>query len=131
VPKVDKAAVSCTGIVGGGTLIVSMLSTEAPVACLPKGALLDPMTGCVLIAPEAIWKDDVVSSTSLTKYSVVLQAVFSFFDIRWTLGGENAWDPIITGWKKKGGGGRGTCGEKVLLETSTNCTRGKASFYYK
>jgi len=90
VSKVDKGAVSCIGVVGGGTLVVSMLSTEAPAACLPKGALLDPVTGCILIAPEAIWKDDIVSLASLTKYSAVLQIVFSFFDIRWTLGGKNA-----------------------------------------
>jgi len=41
------------------------------------------------------------------------------------------WDPIITGWKKEGRGGRRTCGEKVLLETSADRTRGKVPFYYK
>ena len=110
---------------------MSMLSAEAPAACLPKRALLDPITWCVLIAPETIWEDDVVSLTLLTEYGMVLQAVFSFFNIRWTLGGENAWDPIITGWKEKGGGGRGTYGKKVLLETGANRTRGKTSFYYE
>jgi len=129
VPKVDKATISCTGIVGGGALIVSVLSTEAPAACLPKGALLNPVTGCILIAPEAIWKDDLVSSTPLTKYHMVLQTVFSFLEFRWTLGSEDMWDLIITGWNKESGGERGTCGQKVLLEAGADCTRSEASFY--
>jgi len=131
VSKLDKAVINCAGVVGGGALVVSMLGAETPAACLPKGALLDPVTGCILIAPEAIQKDDVVSLTSLAEYSAVFQIVFSFFNIGWALGSENAWDPIITGWKKKGGGGRGTCGEKVLLEAGANRTRGKALFYYE
>jgi len=104
VSKVDKATVSCTGVVGGGALIVSMLSAETPTTRLPKGAFLDPMTGCVLVAPEAVWENDLVSLTPLAKYSMAFQTVFSFFDIRWTLGGENTWNPIITGWNKEGGG---------------------------
>jgi len=131
VSKVDEAAVSCTGIVGGGTLVVSMLGTEAPTTGFPQGAFLDPVTRCVLIAPKAVRKDDVISPTSLSKHCAILQAVFSFFDVRWALGGENVWDPIITGRKKECGGGRGTRSEEVLLETSTNRTRGEASFHYK
>ena len=130
-PKVNKAAVNCTGIMGGGTLVVSMLGTEAPATGLPQGTLLDPVTGCILIAPEAIWEDDVVPPTSLTKYDAVLQIVFSLFNIRWALGGKNTWNPIITGWKEKGRGGRGICGKEMLLKTGANRTGGKASFYYE
>ena len=67
-PKVDKATISCTGIMGGGTLVVSVLSTKAPAASLPKGALFNPMTRCVLVAFETIWEDDLVSPTSFAKY---------------------------------------------------------------
>jgi len=89
------------------------------------------VTRCVLIAPKAIWKDNVISPTSFPKYSAILQTVFSFFDIRWALSGENAWNPIIMGGKKERGGERGTRGKEVLLKASANRTRSKASFYYK
>jgi len=131
VSKVDEAAVSCTGIVGGGTLVVSVLGTETPTTGFPQGALLDPVTRFILIAPKAIWKDDVISPMSLPKYGAILQTVFSFFNIRWALGGENAWDPIITGRDKECGGGRGTRSKEVLLKTSADRTGGKVSFYYK
>jgi len=130
-PKIDEAAIGCTGIVGGGALVVSVLSTEAPTACLPKGAVFDNVTRSIVIAFEAVGELDLSSPAPLAKYGTVFQTIFSFFDIRWSLGGEDAWDPIITGWKKEGRGGRGTCGEKVLLKVSTNCTRSKASFYCK
>jgi len=87
---------------------VSVLSTEAPAACLPKGALLNPVTGYILIAPEAVWEGDFVFPTPLAKYSAFFQIVFSFFDIRWTLGSENTWDLIITG-RNKESGGEGGC----------------------
>jgi len=131
VSKVNKAAVNTAGIMRGGALVVSVLGAEAPAAGLPQGTLLNPMTRCVLIASEAIWEDNTVPSTPLAEYTAILQTVFSFFDVRWTLGGENVWDPIITGWKKESGGGRGTCGKKVLLEAGANRARGKASLYYK
>ena len=47
------------------------------------------------------------------------------------MGGENVWDPIITGRKEESGRGGGTCGEKVLLEAGANCARGEMSLYYK
>jgi len=129
-PKIDEAAIGCTGIVGGGALVVSVLSTKAPTAHLPKGAVFDNMTRSVVIAFEAVGELDLSSPVPLAKYSTIFQTIFSF-DIRWSLGSEDVWDPIITGWKKEGGGGRGTCGEKVLLKASANRTRSKASFYYK
>jgi len=131
VPKVDEAMVSCTGVMGAGAFVVSVLSTKAPAACLPKGALLDPMTRCILIAPETVREGDLVPPTPLAKYSAAFQTVFSFFDIRWTLGSKNAWNPIITGGNKESGGGRGMCGKEVLLETGADCTGGKVSFYYE
>ena len=131
VPKVDKAAVSCTGVMGGGTLVVSVLSTKAPAACLPKGVLLDPVTRCILIAPEAVWEGDVVSLTPLAKYGTVFKTVFSLFNIGWALGSKNSWNPIITGRKKESGRGRGTRGKKVLLKTGVDRTRSKTSFYYE
>ena len=124
VPKVDKAMISCTGVMGGGAFVVGMLSTKAPVACLPKGALLNPMTGCILISPETVQEGDLVPLMLLAKYGVAFQTVFSFFNIRWTLGGENTWNPIITGGNKESGGGRGMCGKEVLLKMSLYCTRG-------
>jgi len=131
VSKVDKAVINTAGVMRGGAFVVSMLSAEAPVACLPKRALLDPMTRCILIALETVREDDVISPTSLAKHSAIFQTVFSFFNIRWTLGSENAWDPIITGGKKESGGRRGTHGKKVLLEAGTDCTGSKVSFHYK
>ena len=129
VSKIDKTPISSARVMGGGALVMSMLSTKTPTACLPKRALLNPVTGCILIALEAVWEGDIVSSTLLAKHGTVFQTVFSFFDIRWTLGGENAWYPIITGWKKESGGGRGASGQEVLLKASANCTRGEASFH--
>jgi len=131
VPKVDEAAVNCTGVVRRGAVVVGMLSTKAPMASLPQGTLLDSMTRRVLMAPKAVWEDDVISSTSLPKYSAVFHTIFSFFDVRWALGGENVWDPITTGRKKECGGGRRTCSEEVLLEVSANCTGSKSLLYRK
>jgi len=131
VSKVDKAAIGCTGVVGGRALVVTVLSTEAPTACLPKGAFFDSVTRSVIIAFETVGELDLSSSASLAQYGTVFQTVFSLFDIGWPLSGEDTWDPIITGWNKEGGGGRGTCGKKVLLEASANRTRGKASFHYE
>ena len=71
-PKVDKAAVSCARSVGGGAIVVSMLSAEAPAASLPEGALFNPMTGVVLTAPKAVWELDLGSSMLLAKYSMAL-----------------------------------------------------------
>ena len=130
-PKVNKVAINTAGIMRGGTIVVSMLGTKTPAASLPKGAIFDNVTRSVVVAFETIGELDLSSSTPLAKYGAVFQAVFSFFDIRWTLGGENAWDPIIMGGKKESGGGRGTCGKEVLLETGTDCTRSKASFHYE
>jgi len=103
-PKIDKAAIGCTGIVGGGALVVSMLSTEAPMACLPKGAVFDNVARSVVIAFEAVGELDLSSPVPLAKYGTVFQNIFSSFNVGWSLGGEDAWDPIITGWKKEGGG---------------------------
>jgi len=72
VPKVNETAVSCTGVVGGGTLIVSMLGAETPATSLPNGAFFDPVTRRILIAPEAVWEDDVISPTSFAEDSAVL-----------------------------------------------------------
>jgi len=110
---------------------MSVLGTEAPATGLPQGTFLNPVTRCVLVASKAIWKGDAISLTPLPKYGAILHTVFSFFDIRWTLGGENAWDPIIMGGEKECRGGRGACGKEVLLKTSADCTGGKASFYYE
>jgi len=72
VPKVNKAAVSCTGIVGGGTLVVSMLGAKTPTTGLPKGAFFNPVAGRILIAPEAVRENNVVSPTSFSEDSAVL-----------------------------------------------------------
>ena len=130
-PKVDKAVISATRVMRGRAIVVSMLGTKTPAASLPKGAIFDNMTRSVMVALETIGELDLSSSTPLSKYDAIFQTVFSFFNIRWTLGGENMWDPIIMGGKKESGGGRGTRGKKVLLETSTDCTGSKASFHYK
>ena len=127
--KIDKATISGTRVMGGRTLVVSMLGTKTPAAGLPKGAFFNPMTGCILIAPETVGEDNVISPTSLAKHSTIFQTVFSFFDIGWTLGGENTWNSMRG--KKESGGGRGTCGEEVLLEASVDCARGETSLYYK
>ena len=110
---------------------MSMLGAKTPVAGLPKGAFFDPVAGCVLVAPETVWENDLVSLMPLAKYGATFQTVFSFLDIRWALGSKNMWDPIITGWYKEGRGGRGTCGKEMLLKTGADCTGGKSPFYYK
>ena len=51
---------------------MSMLGAETPATGLPKGAFFDPVTRRVVIAPEAVWENDVVSPTSFTKDSAVL-----------------------------------------------------------
>jgi len=95
---------------------VGMLGAEAPATSLPKGAFFNPMTGFVLIASKAIWELDFVSPSSLAEYCVAFPTVFSFFDIRWALGSEDMWNPIITGGNKESGGGRGMYGKEMLLK---------------
>jgi len=131
VPKVDKATVSYTGVMGGGALVVSVLGTKTPAASLPKGTIFDNVTRSVVVAFETVGELDLSSSMLLAKYSTVFQTIFSFFDVRWTLGGENAWDLIITGGKEESRGGRGMRGKKVLLEMGVDCTGSKASFHYE
>jgi len=65
VSKVDKAAIGCTGVVGGRTLIVAVLSAETPTACLPEGAFFDDMARSVVIAPETVGELDLSSPTLL------------------------------------------------------------------
>jgi len=116
---------------GRGAVVISMLGTKTPVAGLPKGAFFDPMTRIILAALETIGELELGSLASLAKYRTALQIVVSLFYIGWTLSGENAWDPIIMGWKKESGRGGGMSGEEVLLEASANSTRGEALLYNK
>ena len=103
-PKVDKAVINTAGIMRGGTIVVSVLGTKTPAAGLPKGAIFDNVTRSVMVALETVGELNLSSLTPLAKYSAVFQTVFSFFNVRWALGGENVWDPIITGGKKESGG---------------------------
>jgi len=130
-PKVDKTAVSHTRIMGGGTLVVSMLGTKTPATSLPKGTVFNDMTRSVMVTFETVGELDLSSSALFTKYGVVFQTLFSFFDIGWTLGSENARDLIIMGGKEESGGGRGMRGKKVLLEVGVDGTGSKASLYYE
>ena len=107
VPKIDDATISCTRGVRRGTVIVSMLSAEAPTTGLPEGALFNPMTRFILTTPQAVQELDFCSPTSFTEYNAGFQIVFSPFHGRWALCGKNTWNPIITGWKKEGRRGRG------------------------
>jgi len=107
---------------------MGMLHAETPAASLPKGTFFDHMTRVILIALETIRERDFSSPTSFAKYYAAFLAVFSFFNIRWTLGGEDMWDLIIMGWKKKSRGGRGASGKKMLLEVGTNHARGEVLF---
>ena len=120
-PKVDEAVISCTGVMRRGAIVVSMLGAKAPAASLPKGTLLNPMTGFVLIAPETIREFDLVSPMSLAEYCATFSTVF-FFDIRWALGSEDTWNPMVTSRDEEGRGGRGTCGKEMLLKAGMNCT---------
>jgi len=108
---------------------MGMLGAETPAAGLPEGTFFDPMSRAVLVAPKTVRELELVPLASLAKYSVTLWIVFSFLHIRWTLCCKDAWDPIITGWKKESRGGGGVSGKKVLLEASADGTRGKASFH--
>jgi len=89
-PEVNEAAINTAGIMGGGTIIVSVLGAKTPATSLPKGAIFDDMTRSVMIALETVRELDLSSPTLLTEYSAVFQTVFSFFNIRWTLGSEDA-----------------------------------------
>jgi len=80
--EVDKAAISCAGSVRGGAVVVGVLGTKTPTASLPKGALFNPVTRIILIAPEAIWELELSFSMLLAKDSVALQTIFPFFHIR-------------------------------------------------
>ena len=84
-----------------------------------------------MIAFEAVGELNLSSSTPLAQYGVAFQTVFSLFNIKWPLSGEYAWDLIITGWNKEGGGGRRARSEEVLLETSANRARSKTSLHRK
>jgi len=130
-PKVNEAVVNCARKVGGGAVVMSMLSAETPAAGLPEGAFFDPMTRIVVVALETVQERERGSPTSFTKHCTAIQIVFPFFHIGWSLSGKDAWDPIIMGGKKEGRGGRGACGEEVLLETSLYCAGGQTSFYHK
>ena len=127
----DEAVVGCAGKVGGGTIVVSMLGTEAPTTSLPKGAFFNCMSRGVLIAPEAVWEGKLCSPSPFAKYCAAFYIVFPFFDVRWSLSGENSWDPIITGGKKEGRGRWGARSKKMLLETGSYCAGGQASLYYE
>jgi len=72
VSEIDKAAVGCARKMGGGTVVMSVLSAETPATSLPKGAFFSCMTQGVLIALKAIWERNLVSPTSLTKYCTAL-----------------------------------------------------------
>jgi len=129
--EVDETAVNAAGIIRGGALVVSVLGAEAPAASLPQGTVFDDVTRGVVVALETVGELDLSSPASLAKYSTVFKTFFSFFDVGWTLGGEDAWDPIITGGKEESGGGRGTCSKKVLLKAGADSTGSKMSFHYK
>ena len=53
-PKVDEAAIGAAGIMGGRTLIVSVLGAKTPPTGLPQGALFDCVPGLVSAASEAV-----------------------------------------------------------------------------
>jgi len=123
-PKVDEAVVNTAGVVGRGALVVSMLSAKTPMTGLPKGTVFDNVTRGVVIAFETIRELNLSSPTLLAKYCAASPTVFSFFDVRWTLGSENAWDLIITGREKEGRWGRGMCCKEMLLKMSSYRTGG-------
>ena len=110
---------------------MSVLGAKTPATSLLEGAVLNDMTRGVMVASETVGELDLSSSTPFTKHSAVFQTIFSFFDIGWALGSENAWDPIITGGKEESGGGRRAHGKKVLLEAGADSAGSKASFYYE
>jgi len=67
-PKVDKAAINTAGIMGRGTLVVSVLGAETPATSFPKGEILNDVTQSVMVAFETIRELDLSSPTPLTKY---------------------------------------------------------------
>jgi len=71
-PKINKAAVSCARSMGGGAIIMSVLSTETPTTGLPKGALFNPVTRIILIAPKAVGEFECGSLVPLAKYFTTL-----------------------------------------------------------
>jgi len=54
---------------GGGILVVSVLSTKAPMASLPKGAFFGPVIRTILVALKTIQECEFGSPTSLAKYT--------------------------------------------------------------
>ena len=122
-PKVDETAVGAARVVGGGALIVSVLSAKAPPASLPQGAFFDRVPWLISTALEAIRELGFGSMPPLAQNSAALQVVFSWLHVGWPLSGENAGDALTAGGKGSGyRRGRGTSDEEVLLEASANGT---------
>ena len=120
-PEVDEAAIGTAGVMGGGTLIVSMLSAEAPLTGFPQRAFFNRMPRLVGTAPEAVRKLGFGSMSPLAQNSMVLQVILSWFYISWPLSGEDAWDVLIVGREESGcGRGRGVGNEQVLLKAGAD-----------
>ena len=70
IPKIgvssrDSAELSVALFVRSVAIVMHMLGTKTPAACLPEGALLLDVTGMQLVAFEAVWKLGFASSTPL------------------------------------------------------------------
>ena len=131
-PKVDEAAIGTAGVMGGGALIVSVLSAETPLASLPQGAFLNCMPRLVSTAPEAIRELGLGSMSPLAQDSTALQVVFSWLHVGWSLSGENAWDVLVMRRKEGSCRRRWGAGDKeVLLEAGANGTGCEAAFHYE
>ena len=120
-PKVDEAAIGAARVVGGGTFIVSVLGTEAPLTGFPQGAFFDCVPWLISTTPEAIRELGFGSMSPLAQDGTAFQVIFPWFHVRWPLSGEDPWNALTAGGKESGcRRGRGTSDKEVLLEASAN-----------
>ena len=131
-PKVDKAAIGAAGVMGGGALVVSVLGAKTPPTGLPERAFFYRMSRLISAASEAIWELGFGLMMPLAHDSTMLQIVFSWLYIRWSLSCKDAQDALAARGKEGSHGrGRRAGNEEVLLEAGMDGTGRKVLFYCK
>jgi len=95
VPFRHDAGVFDALIVGGGTVVMSVVDAEAPPAVFPQGAVPFGVVGFCVVAFETIREGGALALVSLTlRDGTCFEAIFSLnitpLVFRWSLSGEDA-----------------------------------------
>jgi hypothetical protein len=75
---------------GGGAVVVSVLSVEAPATGLPERTFGLGVIWLALVTLETV-RETRFTSSSFSQDDASLKGVFSWFDVGGALGCENAW----------------------------------------